>query len=115
MFIFNNQIDDFFKMYSHRNWSAVVNYFLTKFYVPWHERTAELSEGKFLMATDELSLVDIHIGPIWETLYMLYKGPMKEELKSLELETKAPLLIQYVERFREHPAIKPYRLDEKIV
>jgi len=31
----------------------------------------------------------------------------------LKLEEKAPNFIKYVERFREHPAIKPFRMNKR--
>ena len=86
MHLFNRQFDKFFSVNASRNYDSMKNYFLKIFKVSWHEKMAELSEGKYLLRSDEVTLLDIHVAPVWETLYVLNKGVMREDLKSLDLE-----------------------------
>lgn len=112
---FNQSVAAFFKVYDNRGYNNVKNFFLKDFNLNYHERIAALSKGKYLLQTDDITLLDIHVAPFWETLYLLNKGPMKEDLEPLNLETKAPNLIKYIEMFREHPRIKPHRLDAQVL
>ena len=42
---------------------------------------------------------------------MLKEGPMAHIYEALNLPQNAPNLLAYIERFREHELIKPYRMN----
>lgn len=64
------------------------------------------------MGTDDLTLFDIHCGPMWEKVFLLEEGgSCPDVLARLNWRYNAPNWCAYVERFREHPMIKPYRFD----
>jgi len=69
------------------------------------------ANGKFLMGTDDLTLLDTHIGPMWEGLFMR-TGPVFAHVDEiLQIETNAPNWCAYMRKFRNHPAIKPHRMN----
>ena len=79
--------------------------------LPIFEAMCTEANGKFLMGTDDLTLLDIHIGPFWEMLY-LRSGPVFGDVdEHLQVQTNAPNWYAYVTKFRNHPAIKPYRFN----
>jgi len=66
------------------------------------------SNGKFLMGTDDLTALDIHCAPIWEITYLWDRGCYADVDEHLKIRETAPNWCAYMERFRNHPAIKPY-------
>ena len=81
--------------------------------MPKHEAIAKAAEGKFLFGTDDLTLMDLHIAPYWELLYLCHSGgPMADLGQALNLAKNAPFLLYYIERFRKHWAIKPYQMKK---
>ena len=79
-----------------------------------HEQFASQSNGKFLLGTDHPTVLDIHVAPFWEFLYMLKDGPMADVYEALNLPENAPNLLAYIERFREHPLIAPVKMNQAV-
>ena len=66
------------------------------------------SNGKWLMGTDEMLFIDVHLGSTWESAYTSFTSEAyAERVEGLGIKGKAPNWWAYMERFREHPAIKP--------
>lgn len=81
--------------------------------LPLIEAMCTEANGKFLFGTDDLTQLDIHCGPIWEIMY-LFVGPVYADTdEKLQIKTNAPNWCAYMERFRNHPAIKPYRMNKQ--
>ena len=68
--------------------------------------------GKFLLGTDDLTLLDIHVGPMWEIMYLLTGEIYDDVDQHLQIKTNAPNWCAYMEKFRNHSAIKPYRFNK---
>ena len=81
--------------------------------LPAFEEMCKKSNGKFLMGTDDLTMLDIHCGPMWEIVYLFEKGVYANVDEILKIRENAPKWCAYMERFRNHPAIKPYRFNAK--
>jgi len=71
------------------------------------------ANGKFLLGTDEPTLLDIHCAPFWEIIYLWDHGVYADVDEVLKIRENAPNWCAYMERFRNHPLIKPYRFDAK--
>ena len=81
--------------------------------LPVWEQWATEANGKFLMGGDEITMLDIHCAPFWEMFYLMEKGTYANVDEVLKIRTNAPNWVAYVERFRNHPAIKPWRMNAK--
>ena len=69
------------------------------------------------MGTDEITQLDIWVAPFWEYIYLMLTSPdckpRTETQFKLQAAVMAPKWCEYMEKWREHPAIKPYRFNEK--
>lgn len=75
---------------------------------------ANTTDGKWLMGTDDLTLADIHMGAMWDFIYVYNKAEAYQSTFSLiKLETTAPLWISYMERLRAHPKIAPTCMNQE--
>ena len=81
--------------------------------LPEFEALATEANGKFLFGTDDLTQLDIHCAPLWEIIYLFEKGVYADVDEHLRIRENAPNWCAYMDRFRSHPAIKPYRFNEK--
>lgn len=60
------------------------------------------------MGTDDLTLLDIYVGAMWDSVYCLFKAPAYSEAASrANLAQNAPNWMSYMERVRAHPKIAP--------
>ena len=68
--------------------------------------------GKFLFGTDEPTMLDCIYAPFLETVY-LWQAPsvMANVLEDCEFSSKGKLIISYVEMWRSHKLIKPWRMS----
>jgi glutathione S-transferase len=62
--------------------------------------------GKWLMGTDEPTMLDIHCAPQWEIFCSWMTGPMKAVLDHTKFVEQCPDVIEYVARFKSHDAFK---------
>ena len=81
--------------------------------LPIFEQMCTLISGKFLFGTDELTMLDIHCASMWEIIYLFEKGAYADVDQILQIRTNAPNWCAYMDKFRNHPAIKPYRFCAK--
>ena len=81
--------------------------------LPAFEAMATEANGKFLLGTDEITQLDIHCGPLWEIIFLFETGVYADVDEQLKIRENAPNWVAYMERFRNHPAIKPYRMNAK--
>lgn len=92
---------------------------------PGFEKLCQEAGDKWLLGTDDITQLDIWVGPFFEMLYMIdtYETDkdivqlahrMKWPKKELSIFEGAPAWKAYVEKFREHPAIKPLCFNPKI-
>ncbi len=68
--------------------------------------------GKFLFGTDEPTMLDCIYAPFLEAVY-LWQAPnvMANVLEDCEFSSKGKLIISYVEMWRSHKLIKPWRMS----
>ena len=89
--------------------------------IPAFEKMCKETNGKWLMGTDDLTMLDIHAGSFFEMFYIVDTYETTEDFvqmshrakyprKKVNVMESAPALKEYVERFRDHPAIKPYQM-----
>ena len=73
------------------------------------------ADGKWLMGTDEITQLDIMVAPFWEGPFLLTTAcdSQAELAAKVSARENAPNWCNFMERWREHPAIKPYCFDEK--
>ena len=76
------------------------------------ESWAKEAGDKWLMGTDEITLADTMIGPMWEVMYMM-EHQYSDVSEYLDVKTNAPNWLKYVEKFRAHPALKEQRFRQK--
>ena len=81
--------------------------------LPVFEQWATEANGKFLMGTDDLTQLDIHCSGVWEIIYLWNCGAYASVEEVLQSRQNAPNWCAYMERFRNHPAIKPVRMNAK--
>lgn len=65
-----------------------------------HEKLAAQSKGKFLLATEDPTVLDFKVGPYWEILYLFQEGPLENVWVAIDMEKQAPNLLAYIKRFR---------------
>ena len=73
------------------------------------------ANGKFLLGTDDLTLLDIHCGAMMECGYLMQKGIYASVDEVLKIRENAPNWAAYMDRFRAHPSIKPYRFSTRAI
>ena len=77
------------------------------------------------MGTKDITLLDIWMGAWWEFIYMadcskqakdyiMFPHRLKYHVKKMQICSKAPTWKKYVEKFRDHPAIKPYQMKQAV-
>jgi len=80
----------------------------------WESWVAEAGEGKYLMGTDEITLLDIYCGAFWDGLFAQANAETwSQEFAPYDLKNKFPLWWAYMERIREHPKLKPHRFNHQ--
>ena len=78
--------------------------------LPKFEEMATRAGDKWLWGTDEVTYYDFYVGSVWEFLYCFKDAPaFADGFAKIQLEKRAPNWIKFVERFREHWAVKPHR------
>lgn len=93
--------------------------------IPLMEKMCYDTSGKWLMGTDEITLLDIWVGAWFEFQYLadestqaddfvMFPHRIKYHKDKLQIGYNAPYWKAYVEKFREHPAIKPYRMRQEV-
>mmetsp|Transcript_40756 Transcript_40756/g.53467 ORF Transcript_40756/g.53467 Transcript_40756/m.53467 type:complete len:112 (+) Transcript_40756:390-725(+) len=75
--------------------------------LPIYEQMCTEANGKFLLGTDEPTLLDIHCAPFWEIVYLWDRGVYADVDEVLKIRENAPNWCAYMERFCNHPLIKP--------
>ena len=78
--------------------------------VPWYENLIETAgDGNWLMGTEDLTLLDIYCGAVWDYFYVhLYRASaFSDGAQRANLTQNSPRWIAYMERIREHPKIAP--------
>ena len=74
----------------------------------------EAGEGKWLLGTDELTLLDIQCGAILDFMYTALKAPTNSEAQArANLSVTAPKWMAYQERLRAHPKIAPVCMNQE--
>ena len=110
MLNFDNIVKPLFMCYLSRfedteKLDAFTNNLLPKF-----EEMATKAGDKWLWGTDEVTFYDFYVGSVWEFFYCFKDAPAcAEGFARINLEQNAPNWLKYVERFREHWAVKPHR------
>lgn len=80
------------------------------------EMCPEVASDKWLMGTDDLTLIDIMCGAPWDFFYTHYLSPaMCDSAGILDLVNKAPKFMAYMERFRAHSKIAPVCMNQQVV
>ena len=82
---------------------------ITKFLdevLPIYEKWCEDANGKYLLGTDDVTLVDVHCGGIWDSMFTGVQAEAHSKgAELLDLKTKAPNWWAYMERLRAHPEL----------
>lgn len=74
---------------------------------------ADAGDGKYLMGTDEITQLDVHVAPFWEIIYLFDKGVYSDVGEKLKICETAPKWCAYMERIRNHPVLKDHCMLEK--
>ena len=93
--------------------NATIDKFGTELLPIWEAMAAKTSEGKWLFGTQEPTLLDVNVAPFLEILYLWQQSVMSNVTDRLELATKAPNLIRYVEMWQAHPLVNPHHMRQK--
>lgn len=116
-------VDEFIKNYLKKGDDPEMVTKFVKDYLPKHEAYASKymkadpsTPMKYLAGTDDLTMADMTYAPFWEMLYMMQEaGPFDLNVwRAIDLEKNAPCMWRYINTFREHPAIKPHRMNKDI-
>jgi glutathione S-transferase len=83
---------------------------------PW-EAMCKAAGDKWLLGTDEMTMLDVHCGAMWDSIYThaINEGVYKTFHDVLDAKNFAPHWCAYMERFRAHPAIHKYRFRNMAV
>ena len=81
--------------------------------LPIYEKMCTEANGKYLLGTDEPTLLDIHCAPFWEIVYLWDRGVYSDVEEVLKIRENAPNWCAYMDKFRNHPLIKPHRFNAK--
>ena len=75
--------------------------------VPMNEQMIEQAgEGKWLMGTDDLTLLDLMVGACWDFLFVQLQASANSECAArINLQQNSPRWWAYMERIRAHPKI----------
>ena len=76
--------------------------------LPAFEKMCADAGGKFLMGTDEITQLDIHVAPFWEIIYLMDKGVYADVGEKLKICESAPKWCAYMEKIRNHPVLKDH-------
>lgn len=76
----------------------------------WDALCASVGD-KWLFNTDQPTMLDVHFAGVWEFVFQVVMSPgaYKFAADHLDVRTNAPHWVAYMERFRCHPLIYPYR------
>eukprot|EP00959_Pyramimonas_sp_CCMP1952_P208410 4359615-Pyramimonas_sp.AAC.2 len=75
--------------------------------LPQHNEIASAAkDGKWLLGTDEPTMLDIHIAPMWETICIWQHSALAPAMELAKFAEQAPDVIAYVERFKAHEKFK---------
>ena len=82
----------------------------------WDAMAANAGDG-WLFGTPEPTMLDVHVGAFWDSLYttMTNDGVYRSLKESLDVTNTAPHWAAYVERFRAHPSLNRYRFRKLAV
>ena len=85
-------------------------------YVPYAEALCpEVGSEKWLMGTEELTLLDIHCGAMWENVYTLMQAPANSQSSArANLQVNAPKWWAYIERLRAHPKLAKHAMNQEV-
>ena len=89
------------------------------------EKMCKAAKGGWLMGTKDITMLDIWCGAWWEFMYMadcstqaedyvMFPHRLKYFKAKVQISKNAPSWRKYVERFRAHPAIKPYAMKQEV-
>ena len=71
-------------------------------------------DDKWLMGTDELTMLDIHAGAFLDSMYTAFKAEANSEgAARANLAVNAPIWTAYMERLRAHPKIAPVCINQE--
>ena len=72
-------------------------------------------EQTWLFGTEDLTLLDIHCGAVWEKIFLIGEhGAYPELFARLNWEETAPSWCKYMRRFRDHEVIRPLRMHVEV-
>mmetsp|Transcript_15974 Transcript_15974/g.34676 ORF Transcript_15974/g.34676 Transcript_15974/m.34676 type:complete len:270 (-) Transcript_15974:106-915(-) len=75
--------------------------------LPTHNEFASLAKGgKWLLGTDEPTMLDIHVAPMWEVMCIWQHSTLAPAMEHAKFAEQAPDVISYVERFKAHESFK---------
>ena len=106
---FNKTLGNFFPMILSRGQDVEKIMTFKNQVLPVLDKMATEANGKFLFGTDELTALDIHCASLMELAYLFEKGVYADVEQHVQLKTTAPNFCAFMEKFRNHPAMKPYR------
>ena len=71
-------------------------------------------DSKWLLGTDELTMLDIHAGAFLDSTYTAFKAEANSEgAARANLAVNAPRWMAYMERLRAHPKIAPVCINQE--
>ena len=74
------------------------------------EEMCKKAGDKWLLGTDEPTMLDIHCAGMWDMVYARDTGDVYKLSREVQdREAFAPAWTAFMERFRSHPSFKPYR------
>ena len=85
--------------------------------VPWVEASLEQAgEGKYLMGTDDLTLLDVYAGAMWDFIYcFVHKAiTFSDAGARANLAENSPKWVAYMEMIRAHPKIAPVCMNLEV-
>ena len=75
----------------------------------------DVGSTKWLMGTDELTLLDINCGAMYDSAYVNINAPANAEAAArADLQNNAPKWCAYIERLRAHPKIAPVCMIQEV-
>ena len=82
--------------------------------LPGMEKFCADANGGWLSQESTPSFLDVHCSPFLEMLCMWENSAMGKVFEQLDVQNKAPHMVAYVKRWREHPDIKPTRMSKLV-
>ena len=77
--------------------------------LPIYEKMCTEANGKFLLGTDDITALDIHVASILELAYLFQGGVYADVDEHVKVNENAPNFCAYMDKFRNHPVMKGYR------